>query len=163
MQDIKRIITRAQSLLKDESRLTLDIQHFGDAQVSVRNYNIDIQDRLHAVSQITQGKKEGKDIAQDSVTVYVESVLSTLRCKEQRARDERDHVQADIKGLEPVILFLQKNTSKKTCPICLDAEIDTYLTPCGHTLCNACSTHTHSLCFMCKQAVQSCNKLYYST
>lgn len=46
------------------------------------------------------------------------------------------------------------------CPICMNNEVDTYLEPCGHTLCTGCNRD--HFCHMCRTQVRSSRKLYYS-
>jgi len=54
-----------------------------------------------------------------------------------------------------------------TCSICLQKQVDTYLEPCGHTVCADCVTKIKGNdeynvnCFICRKNVIRFNKLYY--
>lgn len=68
------------------------------------------------------------------------------------------------------ILYLLSNTyrglrhtqeSMFTCPVCLDRQVESYLNPCGHTLCKACSNECIS-CPMCRKPVHARGDLYFT-
>jgi len=46
------------------------------------------------------------------------------------------------------------------CTICMAAEIDTVLIPCGHTFCKTCSKHANNICFLCRTTVLQTQRIF---
>mmetsp|Transcript_42053 Transcript_42053/g.67606 ORF Transcript_42053/g.67606 Transcript_42053/m.67606 type:complete len:150 (+) Transcript_42053:56-505(+) len=48
-----------------------------------------------------------------------------------------------------------------SCPICYDHRVNVALTPCGHTLCRACSEELpNKVCPMCSKAISSTHHIF---
>jgi hypothetical protein len=73
---------------------------------------------------------------------------------------ERDRLGAIIMSLAKTYNILRNVPYTHKCPICLTNEVDTYLEPCGHTLCASCNQSNY--CHMCRTRVKTSKGLYYS-
>jgi hypothetical protein len=100
------------------------------------------------------------------------SFINEISKKETTALEELQSEQAitEIRKdkLDCAIMYLLKtyNILKSTsithiCPICLVHEIDTFIDPCGHTLCSHCSGRL-SFCHMCRTKVKITKSMYFS-
>jgi len=64
--------------------------------------------------------------------------------------------------LKNVYQVLKNSDASYTCPICLNKQVEAFLIPCGHCLCNTCMSNTSNKCFMCRREfTKKCN-LYFN-
>lgn len=72
----------------------------------------------------------------------------------------KERIEALLASLGSTYNILRLTPLVRVCPICLTNEVDTYLDPCGHTLCKTCNRD--KFCHMCRTQVRSSRKIYYS-
>jgi hypothetical protein len=72
----------------------------------------------------------------------------------------RDRLGAIIMSLAKTYHILRNVPYNHICPICLTNEVDIYLEPCGHTLCNSCNRS--DFCHMCRTRVKTSKGIFYS-
>ena len=134
-------------LLIEEARLLSAIGILDALELDVRNKFTDVNEQVGCQAQVCG---------------YQKDVTDALKKTAQLLREKRDSAIKSLKDLEPLHHLLAKNTSKRTCPICLDREIEMFVAPCGHTLCSDCSRHVRGHCFICKKPISDTSRLYYN-
>lgn len=72
----------------------------------------------------------------------------------------KERIETLLSSLGTTYNILRSTPLVHICPICITNEIDTYLEPCGHTLCRNCNRD--QFCHMCRTQIRSSRKLYYS-
>jgi hypothetical protein len=55
----------------------------------------------------------------------------------------------------------QEKELKNPCTICMNAEMDSVMIPCGHPFCSGCARKTKSICFLCRTPVMQKQKIYF--
>jgi hypothetical protein len=101
-----------------------------------------------AGTKVIELEKELKDVAiglHEAVkesSVKVDALLASLRSS------------AAVIGLQSLV------TTR--CTICYDNQLDCYLDPCGHTMCNTCASKLDGQCFVCKEHFNAIRPLYFS-
>ena len=55
-----------------------------------------------------------------------------------------------------------KELEKFVCAVCLEAPCDTFLDPCGHTVCSACATRVDKKCPYCRGTIFKARKMIFS-
>jgi hypothetical protein len=55
----------------------------------------------------------------------------------------------------------QERELKNPCTICMNAEMDSVMIPCGHPFCSGCARKTKSICFLCRTPVMQKQKIYF--
>lgn len=62
------------------------------------------------------------------------------------------------------LIIPEDNEKVHMCPVCFDKEVDTVLTPCGHTLCRACLPNITKCmtCMTCRAKIAKHYSLYFS-
>lgn len=73
---------------------------------------------------------------------------------------KRDKLEALIKSLGATYNIIKNTPFTHVCPICISNEVDTYIEPCGHTLCAKCNQNPY--CHMCRTKIRGTRSLYYS-
>jgi hypothetical protein len=89
------------------------------------------------------------------------AALEELQSEQAITEIRKDNVECAIKYLLNTYNILKSTSITHICPICLVHEIDTFIDPCGHTLCNHCSTKL-SFCHMCRTKVKIAKSMYFS-
>ncbi len=89
------------------------------------------------------------------------AALEELQSEQAITEIRKDKVEYAINYLLKTYNILKSTSITHVCPICLVHEIDTFIDPCGHTLCNHCSTKL-SFCHMCRTKVQVAKSMYFS-
>lgn len=64
--------------------------------------------------------------------------------------------------LKSVYQVLRDSDISFVCPICLNAHVDSFLVPCGHTFCKECIRTNVERCHMCRHTFNKIGNLYYS-
>jgi hypothetical protein len=73
---------------------------------------------------------------------------------------KRDRLETLIKSLGSSYNILKNAPFTHICPICITHEVDTYIEPCGHTLCGKCNQNVY--CHMCRTKIRGTRSLFYS-
>lgn len=89
-----------------------------------------------------------------------ETIISDMQTDASLMICNRDKLEAIIRSLATTYNVIKNAPMHHTCPICITREVDTYLEPCGHTLCSSCNQHTH--CHMCRTRIRTTKSIYYS-
>jgi hypothetical protein len=55
-----------------------------------------------------------------------------------------------------------REVEKYTCAVCLEAMCDTFLDPCGHTVCSDCSSRINRKCPYCRGSVHKSVRMIFS-
>lgn len=78
-------------------------------------------------------------------------------------KESSDKVDAMLEKLRKAasVVGLQSLTTTR-CAICYDNQLECYINPCGHTMCNSCAGMLNGVCFVCKEQYQSVRPLFLS-
>jgi hypothetical protein len=89
------------------------------------------------------------------------AALEELQSEQAITEIRKDKVEYAINYLLNTYNILKSTSITHVCPICLVHEVNTFIDPCGHTLCNHCSTRL-SFCHMCRTKVKVAKSMYFS-
>lgn len=98
----------------------------------------------------------------------IEKILTAKRSEIDELKREEMRLHENITAIREMIvlgvkMIIPEEKVKKTmCPICFDKEINMVLSPCGHTLCQDCSTKIERKCMTCRGHVAHKMNIYFS-
>jgi hypothetical protein len=90
----------------------------------------------------------------DAIEVALKERLSLT---EKKITDAR-HV---LKSLGKAYNVLKNTGVGCTCPVCMNAQVEVYIDPCGHTFCQKCSKKIYTNCGFCRAPIKKVNKLFF--
>jgi hypothetical protein len=95
------------------------------------------------------------------------SILEDLESQLASVSIEKDRIEAIILSLSQTYNVLRTTPLVHICPICMNNDVDTFLDPCGHTICHECISNkfcnSSKFCYMCRTHVRGIRRLYYSS
>lgn len=92
---------------------------------------------------------------------YLESILDKISLEEDY-NDIMLHYKRFIM-LRPIVLLGNfQAASVPTCTICMNKEVTTVVTPCGHTYCEDCSKTQLTACYICRVQIRDRVRMYFS-
>jgi hypothetical protein len=97
---------------------------------------------------------------QEPVREYLASVLTKISLE-----DDYKEIMTQYKkfvALRPIILMNQVQHTVPTCTICMNKEVHSAVTPCGHTYCDECSRAQSTACFICRVQIRDRVRLFFS-
>ena len=89
------------------------------------------------------------------------AALEELQSEQAITEIRKDKLECAIMYLLKTYNILKSTSIMHICPICLVHETNTFIDPCGHTLCNHCSGKL-SFCHMCRTKVKVTKTMYFS-
>jgi hypothetical protein len=146
----------------------LEKKRIEDTIKSVRTTQHGIQQSLEHLkntalsNEVTiEGMQDTLDQASYSgsyVTDAIEVALKErLSLTEKKITDAR-HV---LKSLGKAYNVLKNTGVGCTCPVCMNAQVEVYIDPCGHTFCQKCSKKIYTNCGFCRAPIKKVNKLFF--
>ncbi len=135
-------------------------RHLEDFRLAV-NKVIQMQRRIGLVvsesEDILEISKRLKDYPKiaEAVSEYVEGLdIGGLTERYREAVTEVSQYQDLFRGLRNVERFM--------CSVCLESTVDTFLDPCGHTVCGLCSERINKKCPYCRTVVFKARRMIFS-
>ncbi|XP_076089340.1 uncharacterized protein LOC143059682 [Mytilus galloprovincialis] len=83
----------------------------------------------------------------------------------EKVKNENNSLKVENRNLNQRVIDLGKESEVPQCSICMERERNTYLDPCGHTLCMVCATEVMSRnrkCPVCRKHLNKTGELYFS-
>jgi hypothetical protein len=167
ISDINNINTNVKKgkdlLLKTLGDLDICIDEIKQTETTIHITETAIRHIRQSLENLTRIHKELVNITTDflqSLLEKQESIINDLNTSQGILICKKDKLEAIIHSLSCTYNIIKNTPFTHTCPICITREVDTYLDPCGHTLCRHCNKDTH--CHMCRTRIRSTKSLYYS-
>lgn len=91
----------------------------------------------------------------DGIVKCIQTEVPTLQQTQNRAAQILRLLSSTYQGL-------RITTAMYTCPICIDRQVDRFLMPCGHTVCNECLCELHENCPCCRKHISGSGDLYFT-
>lgn len=157
VQKGRRLISKT---LKDYDACVDEIQKI-DTNIRITKATIAaIQQQLECLSRVHEELTDISTPFLNSLLEKQEAIVSELQTNVCLLICKKDKLEVTIRALGTSYNILKNAPIHHTCPICITNEVDTYLEPCGHTLCRTCNRGTY--CHMCRTKVRTAKSLYYS-
>lgn len=149
-----------------------------DQQKKTTMFLKDIVDKFQTFKKFINSSLKSDIQFKKTTTVYIEKINDNIKIiqnlldtclidtndyyKELALRHVNSYNKSKeiIKTLDSVFTLIKYN--KKTCPICLQNEVEHFVIPCGHTYCSECSEKITNTCFICRQNIYKISSLYYN-
>lgn len=95
------------------------------------------------------------------------SVIEDIELQLASSTIEKDKLEALILSLSKTYNILRRTPLVHICPICMTNDVDTFLEPCGHTICKECISNkfcnSNKFCYMCRTPIRNTKKIYFSS
>lgn len=174
-EEIENIKTINNSVVKGKEKLQLLLQEYGQCVKDIdalTKKTKDVEDKLHQFEYLHHSlldvdkRFETVISSSEELTNLKLSVMEELETQLASASIEKDRLEALIMSLSKTYSILRDAPLVHICPICMTNDVDTFLEPCGHTICKECVSNkfnsSSKFCFMCRTAVRGIRRLYYS-
>lgn len=103
----------------------------------------------------------------EDVSTLKATILEDFDSELASSSIEKDRLEALILSLGKTYGILRTSPLVHVCPICMTNDVDTFLEPCGHTICHDCISNkfcnSTKFCYMCRTAVRGIRRLYFSS
>ncbi len=119
-----------------------------------------IKEQLHYLANLHEDFSMINEDFLNKLVEKQETIITDLQTEAGLLICNRDKLEAIIRSLGKTYNVIKNAPMHHTCPICITREVDTYLEPCGHTLCRECNRNTH--CHMCRMKIRTSKNIYYS-
>lgn len=140
-----------------KKELDLHLEEFNGAVTELINIQrkIDLSvSEVADISEIASRLKEYPKII-DAVDEYIKDLdVDALKESYHQAVTKVSQYRQLFKGLRSIEKFM--------CSVCLESTIDTFLDPCGHTVCQLCSDRINKKCPYCRSVVFKSKKMIFS-
>jgi hypothetical protein len=98
---------------------------------------------------------EGYDKIMEGIDMYTKSLdVNALTAKYAELNKSINEYREVFKSM--------RELEKYTCSVCLEAMCDTFLDPCGHTVCNECATRVDKKCPYCRGTIFKAKRMIFS-
>lgn len=173
--EVKEIQQVNHWVAKGRLKLTRLIQEYDQCIKTIDTLNDkikDMEDKMHQFEMLYRrllniDSRFSEIISpHDSVYNLKTSILEDLESQLASASIEKDRLEAVILSLSKTYNILRTTPLVHICPICMNNDVDTFLEPCGHTICHECISNkfcnSNKLCYMCRTPVRGTRRIYYS-
>jgi hypothetical protein len=143
-----------------------------DLSLYVEEYKVAIDKLIEIQNELEYKKSEIQDFKKlangiDNKNIHTEKLLNIIDdfCQDANL----DEIQTKYKEARREVakyrhLFSVCKSSellnRYVCYVCVESTVDVCMVPCGHVLCNKCSTSIRSNCPFCRSTIQSKLKMY---
>ena len=122
---------------------------------------VNISNSLQSIDGITQGEltaqdQQLRDVLEERIDWYYSKV------ELDKLIDQEYHLKSEFHFVKKTLQELSAIHPSVLCSICMENQIDWFIDPCGHTLCETCKTRTQNklLCHYCRTPRIKFNRLY---
>jgi hypothetical protein len=132
----------------------------------------DIEDKLHQFQYLHSSLLEVDErfstviSSTEELSNLKQLVIEDLETQLASTSIDKDRLEALIMSLCTTYNIIRTTPFVHICPICMTNSVDTFLDPCGHTICKECVSNkvcnSNKFCFMCRTPVRGIRPLYYS-
>jgi hypothetical protein len=122
---------------------------------------VNISNSLQSIDGITQGELTAQDQQlRDVLEERIDWYYSKLEL--DKLIDQEYHLKSEFHFVKKTLQELSAIHPSVLCSICMENQIDWFIDPCGHTLCETCKTRTQNklLCHYCRTPRIKFNRLY---
>jgi hypothetical protein len=166
-EHINNAIIEGKEILSDElvKQNLYNIEKKGLLSIEndVKNVAIDIQNKLEHIKTLLQI---------DNLQDHVDSITYSFSCIQDSFKDvlneKINKIDKKLIISEQILHKLSQSygilkniTPGYACPICINKQVNVYVSKCGHTFCNECISKTN-YCYICRSKIEKINKLYFS-
>lgn len=163
---VRRGKDKLQSLLHEYDRCIKNIdtynQKIKDTEDKIHQF-----ERYHRCLLEIDNRFDSIVLSTEDVRSLKNSILEDLELQLASASIEKDKLEALILSLSKTYSILRTTPLVHICPICMTNDVDTFLEPCGHTICNDCISNkfcnSSKFCYMCRTSVRGVRRLYFSS
>jgi hypothetical protein len=170
IQQINKLVRRGKDKIQEL------LQEYDKCIRNIDTYNQKIKDTEDKIHQFElyhrclleiDNRFSGIVSSTEHVTNLKTSILEDLELQLASASIEKDKLEALILSLSNTYSILRTTPLVHICPICMTNDVDTFLEPCGHTICNECISNkfcnSSKFCYMCRASVRGIRRLYFSS
>lgn len=168
--DVKELEDINTNVVNGKSKLLACLKNYDECIDEMQQVETGIAVTKRTISQIedhlsslSRQHTEVKDIAEPFIcqlTQKHQTIIEEMESRLGMLCIEKDRLEAVIKFLATTYGILKNAPLTHTCPICITHEVDTFLEPCGHTLCKECNRNSY--CHMCRTKIKGARDIYFS-
>lgn len=175
-EDIDDILQINTLVSKGKNKLQKLLQEYEMCMKTIDTLNNkikDVEDKIHQFEQyhrclVNIDQRFSRVLSStEDVFELKSSILEDLELQLASASIEKDKIEALILSLSKTYSILRTTPLVHICPICMTNDVDTFLEPCGHTICQECISNkfcnSSKFCYMCRTPVRGIRKLYFSS
>lgn len=171
-KELNESIVKGQALLTaailELNTASIEKKRIEDSVKSVRTTQHSIQQSLEHLKGIATANNTTVDSMQDTLDQAAYSASYVADAVETALKERLVGVEEKIASSKRVLKSLGKayNVLKSTgvgctCPVCMNAQVEVYIDPCGHTFCQKCSKKIYTNCGFCRAPIKKVNKLFF--
>ncbi|XP_063411925.1 probable E3 ubiquitin-protein ligase bre1 [Mytilus trossulus] len=124
---------------------------------------IEVQKESRACEEYKKSAKKAFDSMEKEIKMLENRHKDTAEL--EKVKNENNSLKVENRNLNQRVIDLGKESEVPQCSICMERERNTYLDPCGHTLCMVCATEVMSRnrkCPVCRKHLNKTGELYFS-
>lgn len=127
---------------------------------SKEKYSLFSENILKLVEVIKEFKEEGDDKLLELLTNKIEWYYNELKI--DSLKSECDSLKKEYLYIKRLLLEFSGFIPATVCQICLDKQINYFISDCGHTLCTDCMEKSKGIrkCHFCRNSIISFKRLY---
>lgn len=171
-KELNESIAKGQALLTggilDLNTASIEKKRIEDSMKAVRTTQHSIQQSLEHLKGIATSNSVTVELMQDTLDQATYSASYVADAVESALKERLVGVDEKIASSKRVLKSLGKayNVLKSTgvgctCPVCMSAQVEVYIDPCGHTFCQKCSKKIYTNCGFCRAPIKKVNKLFF--
>ena len=116
---------------------------------------------LHESKKSIESKCSDLDV--NDITESINKLIETQDQKLKELHEQYRQTKKELSILHKYSPHYVDNDPRHLCPVCMNAEVEAAIVPCGHTLCNMCCYKLdEQRCFICRNEVAHTLKLYFN-
>jgi hypothetical protein len=170
-KEINDAIVKGQEMLKDAivdyNKSHIEKQKIDDILKSSKNISFDMQAKMDYLKSICLNNDIKIDNLQDTIDQIQYSILYITESMETALQEKKEDIESKmvtsrstLKHLSKAYNVLRTTSVSYTCPVCISNQVDSFIDPCGHCLCNKCLKNaTH--CYFCRARISRVVKLFF--
>jgi hypothetical protein len=167
--ELKEVVKKGQEMLKKEilrySTLKDHLDEMTNLQMGFHNQIMAIKKSLLLLGELHIDVAEYSndiDHIQKSLDMFDTKVCSHITNQSSHLREEYTDSFNKLAQLKDVYKILKNSDVTFACPICLTRQVESFLTPCGHTYCSKCLEDIRQRCYICRQNIDRVRSLYFN-
>jgi hypothetical protein len=103
----------------------------------------------------------------DSILLNINNIVNNIKDNHSLKKAKKDYIDSRLKMLSyfEFVKFINKDNIGTTCSLCFANQVDSFIGPCGHTMCNSCKVtldiKNYNNCIFCRQEIEFVKPLFY--
>lgn len=171
-KELNESIVKGQQLLTgailELNSASIEKKRIEDTIKSVRTTQHSIQQSLEHLKNTAlsndvtiNGMQDTLDQASYSASYVTDAIELSLKERLSTTEKKIADSRRVMKCLGKAYNVLKNTGVGCTCPVCMNAQVEVYIDPCGHTFCQKCAKKIYTNCGFCRAPIKKVNKLFF--